>query len=95
MSTPEAVPIALKRDSLATMDLPSAEEALRKLFTYQTPSAEMVQAMQEIRESALVLSQVIARLCPQGADRSAAIRKLRESVMTANASIVLSGASFY
>ncbi len=63
------------------MDLPSAEEALRKLFTFQTPSAEMVQAMQQIREQALSLALLIAAHCPQGADRSAAIRQLRETVI--------------
>ena len=76
-------------------ELPSAEEQLRKVFTYQQPNSEQVQAMQEIREQAFALSLLIAKHCPRGADRSASIRLVREAVMTANASIVLAGASFY
>ncbi len=60
-------------------------------FTYHTPSPREVKVMQEIREKAKELAHCIRHHCPPSADRSAAIRLLRESVMTANASIVLGG----
>lgn len=47
--------------------------------------------MQEIRQAAKYLAEHIIRACPRSADRSAALRKVREAVMTANASIVLEG----
>lgn len=60
-------------------------------FTYHTPSPVAVEAMKDIREKAKELAHLMVAHCPPSADRSAAIRLLRESVMTANASIVLGG----
>lgn len=44
-----------------------------------------------IRSVAKVLAETILEEVPVGADQSAALRKLRECVMTANAGIALSG----
>lgn len=60
-------------------------------FTYQTPTPAQVADMALLREMAKGLAHQIVRVCPPSADRSAAIRLLRESIMTANASIVLGG----
>jgi hypothetical protein len=68
-------------------------DELEHQFTYHSPNADQVARMQQIREKALVLARAIQHLVPAGADSSAAIRKLRECVMTANAGIVLERAT--
>ena len=64
-------------------------DALEKAFTYQRPTEENIDSMTKIRAKALELARAIDEHCPSSADRAAAIRKVREAVMTANASIVL------
>lgn len=71
----------------------SAEEIIADLFTYHSPSPDTTQRYETIRDAAKHLALVIWKNCPYGADRTAAIRKLRETVMTANAAIALNGAS--
>jgi hypothetical protein len=70
-----------------TMNPDYIEEA----FTYHAPSEDQIESMKQIRNIAMDLAHTIVRECPESADRSAALRKLREVVMTANASIVLEG----
>ena len=62
---------------------------IKKAFTYQTPNEDQIVKYKRIREKALEFSEVIVENTPIGVDQSAAIRKLRECVMTANASIAL------
>lgn len=72
---------------------PDEEGAVRDLFTYHAPDEEAIQNMQEIRAQAEGLARLMMQNCPRCADRSAAIRHVREGVMTANAAIVLKGRS--
>jgi len=65
---------------------------LEKVFTYQPPSPADVVAYKAIRDAALVLAKTIQDNTPVCADQSAAIRKVREAVMTANAARALGGA---
>ena len=67
--------------------------AIEQLFTYRAPDADQVERIDRIRNAAKALGHIIVENTPKSADRSAAIRKLREAVMTANASIVLRGVS--
>lgn len=71
----------------------TAEEIIADLFTYHPPDPQTAQAYETIRDAAKHLALVIWKNCPYGADRTAAIRKLRETVMTANAAIALRGVS--
>ena len=64
---------------------------LLDIFTYHRPDSDQAHAMANIREGALNFALVITRFVPNCPDRTAAIRKLRETVMTANAAIVLGG----
>jgi hypothetical protein len=64
---------------------------LDNLFTYHSPTADQLPKYQKIRDAARQFAQVIVDNTPESADQTAAIRKLRESVMTANASIALQG----
>ena len=46
---------------------------------------------EKLRNSAKAFASAINELCPESADRTAAIRKVREAVMTANASVACKG----
>ncbi len=64
-------------------------ERLEHLFSYHAPKHGQRERYEEIREAALAFAKVIDRCAPASADKSAAIRKVREAVMTANASIAV------
>lgn len=67
------------------------QEALRKVFTYHAPRAEQIPKYEEIRQAGFNLAEIILANTPSCADQSAAVRKVREAVMTANAAIALEG----
>jgi len=69
------------------VDKTKVEEA----FTYHAPNETQIKQMQMIREKAKELAYLIFEECPASADRTAALRKLRETVTTANSSIILNG----
>ena len=62
---------------------------LDNLFTYHPPTAEQQDRYIAIRNAAKAFAHVLLDNTPGSPDQSAAIRKLRECVMTANASIAL------
>ena len=62
-------------------------EQLEEWFTYHAPQGDQVERYQELREGGKALALLIVKLTPASADQSAAIRKVREAVMTANAAI--------
>lgn len=66
-----------------------AEYDLDNLFTYHPPTGNQVNRYQELRKAARVFAEVILKNTRYCADQSAAMRKLRECVMTANAAIAL------
>lgn len=79
----------------ATFTVPQADLAMiEDVFTYHAPSGDQGQRYDALRAAAKQLAMVICAVCPSSADRTAAIRKLRESVMTANASIALGGKAY-
>jgi hypothetical protein len=71
------------------MPNPDEQKVIDELFTYHAPTSEHIARLQNVRVVARALATAIVENCPRSADRTAALRKLRESVMTANASIVL------
>lgn len=65
---------------------------LANWFTYHAPeSDEQIDNYQLIREAGHELAAMIVRLTPPSADQTAAVRKVREAVMTANAAIACKG----
>ncbi len=64
---------------------------LDHLFKYHSPTPEQLPKYEAIRAAAKVFAKVILDSTPGSADQTAAIRLLRECVMTANASIALGG----
>lgn len=69
-------------------------DEIRDLFMYHAPSPEMTAKFNAIRAAIETAALVIDAECPPGADRTAAMRKLKEAHMTANASVVLEGRSY-
>ena len=70
--------------SMASMDIDN-------IFSYHAPEGDQPLKYAAIREAAKNLARVIVDNTPPCADQTAAIRKVREAVFTANASIALKG----
>ena len=66
-------------------------DKLEAIFTYHSPTGDQPAQYSAIRAKALEMAKVIVDNTPQSADQTAAIRLLREAVMTANAAIALNG----
>ena len=62
-------------------------EDLAHWFTYHAPMDAQMRAYRNIREAAYTFAAILLTNTPEGADQSAAIRKVREAVMTANAAV--------
>jgi len=60
---------------------------LNNWFAYHAPSPDDTVAYEELRSAAWDFALAIIELTPSSADQTAAIRKVREAVMTANAAI--------
>lgn len=63
------------------------EADLDRWFTYHAPDDAQIEAYQTLRARGAALAHAILTCCPPSADRTAAIRKVREAIMTANAAI--------
>ena len=64
---------------------------LENWFTYHSPSADQLPKYQAIRDAGAALAKAIVDNSPASADQTAAVRKVREAVMTANAAIACNG----
>lgn len=67
------------------------KENIENWFTYHAPKDDQPARYSKIREAAKVLAHIIQENTPPSADQTVAIRKLREVVMVANASIACGG----
>ncbi len=68
------------------------EELVKEITTYHKPDDAQIEQIGNVREGAQVFLLAVLRNCPASPDRSAAVRKIREAMMTANASIVVPAA---
>jgi len=64
---------------------------LENIFKYHAPTSDQLPKYEKLRAAAKAFAQAIVDNSPQGPDQTAAIRKVREAVMTANAAIALEG----
>ena len=69
--------------------LSEAEAKLLSQFDYHAPTDLQIARITSLRMAAKNLALTIEHVVPPGPDKSAAIRKLREALMTANAGVVL------
>jgi hypothetical protein len=67
------------------------EERLQNWFTYHSPTDAQLPAYLAIRAAGLGFARILTAYTPKCADQTAAIRKIREAVMTANAAIACGG----
>lgn len=68
-----------------------SNEQLQNWFTYHSPSPDQLPKYQAIRDAGLALATAIVDNSPASADQTAAVRKVREACMTANAAIACGG----
>ena len=64
-------------------------ENVAEVFTYHKPTDEQITKLKDVRRAGEQLVHAIFWNTPECPDQTAAIRKVREAVMTANAAIVL------
>lgn len=56
-------------------------------FTYHAPTPEQLVAYNDIRTAAKIYAETVNKHVPDSADKTVAIRKIRESVMAANLAV--------
>jgi hypothetical protein len=71
----------------------SDSDILAQLFQYHPPNANTLPKYAAINQAAKNFAEIVLSNCPRSADRSAAIRLIRDARMTANASVALNGLS--
>lgn len=71
--------------------MPITDDDLENWFTYHKPEGDQPGRYESIRRAGLDLARMIVAATPPSADQTAAIRKVREAVMTANAAIACGG----
>jgi len=62
---------------------------LNDVFSYHAPKGDQPARYEKLRAAAKVFAQAVLECAPDCADRSAALRHVREAVMVANAAIAL------
>lgn len=83
----EALPLGRTAGRVADSDLVK----LDNWFSYHAPTPDQVKRYAEINAASKALARIIIENCPPSADRTAALRKVRDARMTANASIACGG----
>ena len=68
-----------------------SQEQLDNWFTYHSPTPDQLPKFLAIREAGEVFASTIVANAPDCADTTAAVRKVREAVMTANQAIACGG----
>lgn len=68
------------------------EQELEHWFTYHTPCAGQPERYYAVREAAKYFAQVVVQNSLPSADQTAAVRKIREAVMTVNQAIACESA---
>jgi hypothetical protein len=71
--------------------MPVTADNLGEVFRHHAPTTEQVEHYHAIRQAAMTLAETILRHAPSCADQQAAIRLVREAMMTANAAVALDG----
>jgi citrate lyase beta subunit len=72
---------------------PEQIDVLNHVFSYHAPTEEQKHQYEVIRTAAKAFAAVIIENTPRCPDQTVALRKLRESVMIANAAVALEGRS--
>lgn len=70
---------------------PEDQALLDDVFTYHPPVGDQQERYVALREHAKAFATAIMAIVPPCADRTVALRKVREAVMDGNAAIALGG----
>jgi len=73
------------------MQVQLTEDNIDKVFTYQPATPEQQKAYATIRQAGIAFARAILQNAPSCADRTTAVRCVREARMWANAAIALDG----
>lgn len=68
-----------------------SDEWVKEVVSYHQPNTTGLDQIARVRLAAMHYMREIIKACPDCADRTAAIRHVRDAMMSANASIVLCG----
>ena len=71
--------------------MPITEEQLEHWFTYHKPTGDQPDRYVRLRRAAKAFASAIVAETPPCADQTAAVRKVREAMMTANSAIACDG----
>ncbi len=69
----------------------SEAEQLNNWFSYHPPIDDQAERYEKLRAAGKRFAEEIVALCPSSADRTVAIRHIRDAVYSANASIACGG----
>lgn len=86
--------MTIPEDGINNTPVEAPKDQIDNLFTYHSPTPEQVEQYARLRAKAMEFARLIHEVCPESPDRTAAIRHLRETVMTANAAVA-TGGGFY
>ena len=67
--------------------MPFPQVDIENWFSYHAPTSEQLIAYEDIRKAAKTYAEVVNKYAPDSADKTAAMRKIRESVMAANLAV--------
>lgn len=71
--------------------MPITQTDLDNWFSYHAPKDGQAEVYEKLRAAGGAFAKVVMELTPPSADQTAAIRKIREAVFTANAAIACGG----
>ncbi|MCW8132645.1 MAG: hypothetical protein KIS92_20010 [Planctomycetota bacterium] len=71
--------------------MPMTQEQLDNWFKYHKPEPGQPEKYEAIRAAGKAFAEVVVANTPASADQTAAVRKIREAVMTANAAVACNG----
>lgn len=71
--------------------MPVTRANIDDVFSYHAPDSDQLVVYEKLRSAAREFAKAILELTPGCADQQAAIRLVREAVMTANAAVALKG----
>jgi len=77
---------------MAAVDMPTAAmnaAELKKVFSYHAPKGDQAKRYEAIREAAHTFALVVSVNTPASFEQNAAITRIREAVMWANAAVAL------
>jgi predicted RNA polymerase sigma factor len=67
------------------------QETIDNWFSYHAPEGDQAERYGQIRAAAKAFAVRLVELCPPSADRTVALRHVRDAVFNANASIACGG----